>query len=89
MVLSRAGWGEGGRSKSYTRNDSIIALDNLVQIKFTVVKQGRGSEVRIVTSSQLSGSLSPESMDFLIGISQLPQRAEQALLKIKAGVEMR
>ena len=72
---------------SYHHNVWVLALDHLVRVQILITGQGSGSEVKMVFASDLSESAAAEAIDFIIAIAGITERCEQALLKIKAGVE--
>jgi len=87
MVLSKGAWEDENKLTSYHHNVWIVALDHLFRVQILVTAQGSGSEVKIVFATDLSESAAAEAIDFIIAIAGIPERCEQALLKIKAGVE--
>jgi len=87
MVLSKGGWEDENKMTSYHHNVWILALDHLLRVQILITGQGSGSEVKMVFATELSESAAAEALDFIIAIAGIPERCEQALLKIKAGVE--
>jgi hypothetical protein len=87
IVLSQGRWEDENKMTSYHHNVWIAALDHLIRVQILVTQQGAGSELKIFFASDLSESAAAEAVDFIIAIAGITERCEQALLKIKAGVE--
>jgi hypothetical protein len=84
-ALSKGEW--EGDFDIYVYSVWIIVLDTLIKEQLTIEEQGSGSRVKIISAFELPGPSNPEATDMIITISGIPERAEDILLNIKAGVE--
>lgn len=87
QVISKGGWEEADSFKSNSNIFWIMVLDTIMKVTVNVEKKGRGSELRFVTSAELPESQAPESMDLMMGLTQIPDLTEKILLNIKDKVE--
>lgn len=86
-VLSRGFWVDAKKTGSYFHNFWIITPDTLMKAQVEVRKQGRGSRLKLVISSELPGQGNPLAVDILVEISKIPERIEQVLLNAKSNIE--
>jgi hypothetical protein len=87
QVLSKGGWKNGDKQESNSNLFWITFLDTVIKARIDIEKQGSGSIMKMVLSSELPASQTPEAMDLRIGIAAVPGQMEEILLHIKAGVE--
>jgi hypothetical protein len=86
-ALSKGEWEGEGNFDTYVHSVWIIVLDTLIKEQLIIEEQGSGSMVKMISASELPGPSNPEATDMIITISGIPERADEILLNIKAGVE--
>lgn len=87
QVISSGIWEESRRSRSYHHNLLITAMDILVRAEIMVDEKHRGSEVKVIISSELPGPDNPEAMDIMIGVADIPGIMEMVLPEVKSIIE--
>jgi hypothetical protein len=87
QVLSESEWLNDGKHDVFSHNVWIIIQDTLVKVEFMIHKHGMASGLRMVYAFELPGAHAQQAMDLIIGIADIPDQMNEALVRIRADVE--